>query len=293
MIKNNSPVIVGLSGGLGNQLFQYAAGRALTIRLQTYLVLDLSWFANQKERSFSLSPFQIHAQTYSQFPRLATSLQGTISKISRRLMPRAMGVRVWREPHFNYSEEFVKLTEPVYMEGYWQSERYFSEIRPLLLEEITLKDPMPSECMALFETIRSCNAICVHVRRGDYLSNPVAAKVHGICPADYYHLSVTELCAGLADPHCFIFSDDPVWVRNSLTFDCPTTVVDLNSPNDAHFDLMLMAACQHFVIANSSLSWWGAWLGSHSDKVVIAPKRWFLTQDKNTSDLLPESWLKR
>lgn len=287
------PVVVGLSGGLGNQMFQYAAGRSLSFRLGVPLVLDLSWFDGQSERQFALSPFRIEAVQHLQHPWLLPRSRAMATRLSRRWLPRIMGVPVWREPHFHFSSDFASLPGPVYLEGYWQSERYFRDIRSLLLKEFALREPLPTSCAKLLEEISECDAICVHVRRGDYLSNPVAAKVHGTCSVDYYRTGVEELCQGLARPRCFIFSEDPAWVRASLAFDCPVTVVDVNGPEDAHLDLALMAACRHFLIANSSLSWWGAWLGDHPGKKIIAPARWFLTSDKDTRDLLPESWQRR
>ena len=286
-------MVVGLSGGLGNQLFQYGAGRALARRLNVPLVLDLSWFGGQKMRQFALSHFRIKATLGRQCSWLPPAGQALVSKFSRRWASHILGVPVWREPHFHYATKFSGLTEPVFLEGYWQSERYFGELRKLLLQEFSLRQPLPASCQPILAVIGNSDAICVHVRRGDYLSNPVAAKVHGVCPVDYYQQGVAELSASLARPHCFVFSDDPEWVRTFLTFPCPMTVVDVNGPAEAHFDLALMAACQHFVIANSSLSWWGAWLGQASEKRVIAPARWFLTSDKDSRDLLPESWLRR
>ena len=293
MTEHRLPVVVGLAGGLGNQMFQYAAGRSLAARLGVPLVLDLSWFDGQTDRKFALAPFCIEAAQRTQCSYLPPRGRALTSRFSRRWLPRIMGVSVWREPHFHYSTEFEALSEPVYLEGYWQSERYFREIRSQLLEEFTLHEPLPHSCAKLIDEISVCDAICVHVRRGDYLSNPIAAKTHGTCKVDYYYAGVDELCQGLARPHCFVFSDDPAWVRASLAFDCPITVVDVNGPDDAHFDLMLMAACRHFLIANSSLSWWGAWLGSQAGTKVIAPASWFLAADKNTQDLLPESWQRR
>ena len=287
------PVVVGLSGGLGNQMFQYATGRSLAIRLGVPLVLDLAWFGSQLERQFALSPFRIEAVQRSQCSWLPPYGRALVSRLSRRWLSHIMGVPVWREAHFQYSTEFAVLPRPVFLEGYWQSERYFEEIRSRLLLEFVLREPLPPACAKLLEEIRGCDAICVHVRRGDYLSNPVAAKVHGTCPIDYYYAGVGELCQGLARPRCFVFSDDPAWVRASLAFDCPMTVVDVNGTDDAHLDLALMAACRHFLIANSSLSWWGAWLGNQAGKKVIAPERWFLTADKDTRDLLPASWQRR
>jgi hypothetical protein len=293
MIGQRQPVVVGLSGGLGNQMFQYAAGRSLAVRFGVPLVLDLAWFGGQPERQFALSPFRIEAVQHSQYPWLSPRGRALASRLSRRWLPRIMEVPVWREPHFHYSTEFEALSEPVFLEGYWQSERFFQEIRPLLLREFALRESLPTACAKLLDEINKCDAICVHVRRGDYLSNPVAAKLHGTCTVGYYRSGIGEICQGLTSPHCFVFSDDPSWVRTFLTLDCPMTVVEVNGSNDAHFDLALMAACQHFLIANSSLSWWGAWLGTHAEKRVIAPKRWFLTVDKDTRDLLPESWIRR
>lgn len=287
------PVVVGLSGGLGNQMFQYAAGRALAARLQAPLAIDLSWFCGPRERQFALTPFRIAAEPRTQCPWLPLRAQAWVSRVSRRCLPRIMGVPVWREPHFHYAAEYAFLKKPVFLEGYWQSERYFSGIRSLLLEDFALQAPLPPACAALLEKILACDAICVHVRRGDYLSNRAAARVHGTCPVDYYSAGVLELIQGLDHPHCFVFSDDAAWVRASLTFDCPMTVVDVNGPNNAHLDLALMRACHHFLIANSSLSWWGAWLSERAGKKVIAPARWFLTQDKDTQDLLPQSWMRR
>ena len=293
MPEHHLPVVVGLSGGLGNQMFQYAAGRALAARLETYLVLDLTWFGIQKERPFGLSPFQITAERRTLFPWLPAQGQALASRFYRCWMPRIMGLPVWREPHFHFSPNFAALSGPVFLEGYWQSARYFQAIRRELLEEFTPREPLPPACKAILERIRACDAICVHVRRGDYLSNPVAAQLHGTCPVSYYNLGIRELRQGLSQPHCFVFSDDPVWVRASLAFDCPMTVVDVNSSANAYLDLALMTACRHFLIANSSLSWWGAWLGTQPGKKVIAPARWFLTTDKDTRDLMPDSWQRR
>lgn len=287
------PVVVGLSGGLGNQMFQYAAGRSLALRLGVPLTLDISWFGSSSERYFALSPFHIKATECSQWPLIPDFARSFVSRFSRRWLPYIFGVPVWREPHFHYSTTFSELNEPVFLEGYWQSEYYFQDIRHILLREFVIRDSLPPASVKLIKQISECDSICVHVRRGDYLSNPVAAKVHGTCGVDYYQSGVAELCRGLSNPRCFIFSDDPSWVRKSLVFDCPSTVVDLNGSFEAHFDLVLMTACQHFLIANSSLSWWGAWLGQFKHKKVIAPKTWFLNSEKDTRDLFPESWYLR
>ena len=293
MSSTSQPVVVGLSGGLGNQIFQYAAGRSLSFRLGVPLVLDLSWFGGQKERQFSLSFFSIKAELKTQYPWLSPRSRALVSRLLRRWSRRILGLPVWREPHFHYSENFAKLLEPVYLEGYWQSERYFLEASELLREDFALVEELPANCEVMLQDIQIHDSICVHVRRGDYLSNPVAAQTHGTVPIEYYKNGVSEICACLNNPKCYVFSDDPEWARKNLFFNCPMAVVEINGTADAHLDLMLMASCNHFVIANSSLSWWGAWLGRFHQKQVISPKQWFLSPEKDTRDLLPDSWLRR
>ena len=274
-------------------MFQYAAGRSLAYRLGVPLVLDLSWFGGQKERQFSLSQFCIKAELNTPCSWLPPRSRALVSRLLRRWSCRILGVSVWREPHFHYSENFTKLLKPVYLEGYWQSERYFLEASELLRQDFTLVEEMSANCEVMLQDIQSHDSICVHVRRGDYLSNPVAAQTHGTVPIEYYKNGVSEICACLNNPKCYVFSDDPEWARKNLFFNCPMVVVEINGPADAHLDLMLMASCNHFVIANSSLSWWGAWLGRFNQKQVIAPKQWFLSPEKDTRDLLPSSWLRR
>lgn len=293
MNEQLKPVVVGLSGGLGNQMFQYAAGRSLAIRFNVPLSLDLSWFAGQEERRFALSSFDIKANLVSQCPWLGNNWQAQVSRVSRRFMPRLFGVPVFREPHFHYVPLFERIDRPVFLEGYWQSDRYFHEIRSVLLKEFSLVAKLPPASARVLEKITSADSICVHVRRGDYLSNPVAASVHGTCSLDYYQRGIDALVQGLNNPHCYVFSDDPDWVKASLRVGFPMTVVDVNGPEDAHLDLVLMSACHHFLIANSSLSWWGAWLGNSPNKKVIAPERWFLSKDRDTKDIFPALWEKR
>jgi len=271
-------------------MFQYAAGRALSLRLGCDLALDLSWFEGRRDRHYALAPFEIHCQIRSSGRWLPQVFQKYATRLSRRWAPVRMGVPVFREPHFHFSSTYEALVSAVFLEGYWQSEKYFETFKVALRNDFNLKGEVPSSCVNLLSMIRSSEAICVHVRRGDYLTNPVSARTHGICSVEYYQRAVQTLIHDLKQPHCFIFSDDPAWARCHLIFDCRTTVVDTNSTTDVHWDLFLMMACKHFVIANSSLSWWGAWLASAPGKKVIAPDRWFLDPRKRTHDLIPLDW---
>lgn len=290
MPNSEKAVVVGLSGGLGNQMFQYAAGRALSLRLSLPLGLDTSWFLGRTDRHYALAPFNIVGEAYIGAGILPDIVRYYESRLSRRWAVRRMGAPIFREPHFHFDPAFEQIEESVFLEGYWQSERYFLSSRKVLLQDFSLTGRIPQSCQSLLGQIGESQSICVHVRRGDYLSNPAAAKAHGTCAIAYYQRGVEALSQVLSQPHCFIFSDDPEWVWQSLSLSCPSTVVDANSTADAHWDLFLMAACNHFVIANSSLSWWGAWMGSAPDKRVIAPERWFLTNEKDTQDLIPSNW---
>ena len=138
--------------------------------------------------------------------------------------------------------------------------------------------------------IQSSDAVAIHVRRGDYISNQNTTEFHGICSLDYYHKAIDEIISKVNDPHFFVFSDDPEWTQENLKIDAPTTYVAHNSSDKNYEDLRLMSLCNHFIIANSSFSWWGAWLSRNESKIVIAPSRWFQDIKYNDSDRLPEEW---
>lgn len=285
-------VVVGLSGGLGNQMFQYAAGRALSIRIGVPLLLDQTWFFGRKNRSYGLEKFLIQAKVWNSELQVPDVLKSLESQISRKWGKRRMGVEIFREPHFHFCPEILQLKKPVYLEGYWQSELYFSECRDVLLREFSLWDRTSEACCDLADRIASTEAVCVHVRRGDYVSNRLAAEVHGLCTMEYYKRGLSLITQGLTNPHCFVFSDDPDWVRSHFVSEFPVTVVDVNTTANAQWDLDLMSLCKRFVIANSSLSWWGAWLGTDPAKRVVAPVRWFRNSRNDTRDLMPRSWMR-
>lgn len=295
MDRNQPEVVVGLSGGLGNQLFQYATGRALSLRRGVPLILDTSWFSARQSRRYALDHFAVVATRvcaggdhgYQQNKWMALA-----ERIARRFAVRRMGAPVFRERYFHFDPSVSGLSAPVYLDGYWQSERYFSEIRDVLVNDFSLRSPMGLQSSEMLKQISESDAICVHVRRGDYVTNPVASAVHGLCQLDYYYQGVKFVLDGMTNPHCFVFSDDPDWVRANLELPVARTIVDFNAEDMAHEDLLLMAACKRFVIANSSFSWWGAWLCTSPNKRVVVPKQWFLNDDKDTRDLIPEDWVR-
>jgi hypothetical protein len=174
--------------------------------------------------------------------------------------------------------------------GYWQSPHYFCDVAVQVRQEIGTYGKFTDACVEILEKIKATDAICIHVRRGDYVTNKEASSFHGLCSNEYYKNGVNRVTQGLQAPHGFVFTDDPAWVRENLSIGIEFTLVDINSVDEPHLDLWLMSACKHFVIANSSLSWWGAWLSTSPNKKVIAPVRWFADSTIDTTDLIPADW---
>lgn len=278
-------------GGLGNQMFQYAAARSLALRRGTGVVVDPSWYAPGVEkttpRALDLLGLRIEARLadepqWAGFARLRGRVRSRLP-FGRRWRPR-------REPRGRFDERLLDAADGSYLIGYWQSWRYFEPIRPSLAVELQPKAPPGDRDRDLLERIAGTEAIAVHVRRTDYVQVAQASAVHGVCAPDYYVRALSLLSGELRRPEVFVFSDDPKWCREHLDFDAPTTFVDRTGQGGALDDLRLMAACRHFVIANSTYSWWGAWLGRHPAKRVVAPARWY-ADGRPTPDLLPPGGL--
>lgn len=293
-------VTVSLCGGLGNQLFQYAAARAVALRCNADLVLDLAWFdevlssPNVTPRNYALAPFglPVHLERASFLMGTKTShLMRVFHRIGNRL-GLDLGGKRFVEESFRFDKRVLSLQAPVWLTGYWQSPHYFSDVAPQIREEIGVFRGLTDSCVDLLQKMRAVDSICIHIRRGDYVTNKEASSFHGLCSLDYYRNAVDRVSSGLNVPYGFVFSDDPVWAKENLNLECEFTVVDVNGVDEPHLDLWLMSACKHFVIANSSLSWWGAWLSSSPGKRVIAPARWFSNSTMDTSDLFPSDWVR-
>jgi hypothetical protein len=295
----DSLVIVRLIGGLGNQMFQYAAGRALAVRSGAILKLDVSEFATDPKRQFELDVFAIHAVCAREIDldALGVSRNGngrSWRARARRFLRRyrkAGSSAIYSERHFHFDAKVGELKPPVYLDGYWQSEKYFVDCAELLRRELMPRAPLDAENAAMAARIDAVNAVSLHVRRGDYVNDPRVSSYHGTCTAEYYRSATEHIAGRTKDIHLFIFSDEPNWARDNLHFAQPTTVVAINDSGRAFRDMQLMAQCRHHIIANSSFSWWGAWLNSSPNKIVVAPRRWFQV-NRDTSDLIPSSWVR-
>lgn len=290
-------VIVQLNGGLGNQLFQYATGRAIAYRNRVDLGLDLSIFAIHRLRQYRLNHFNIVASIVP--PDALASLtrqkrQGILKRyafLTRHGLPYDKHETL-TEQYFHFDPGIVCAPGRVYLVGYWQSARYFTDIRDILCQELTVKHEPGAANRAISLLITQAESVSLHVRRGDYVSDPQTHRQHGVCSLGYYHAAVETMTQVVPQPHFFVFSDDIEWTQQNLNLDYPTTYVSHNGPEQDYEDLRLMSQCKHHIIANSSFSWWGAWLCTHSRKTVIAPQVWFNQADRDTRDLIPVSWIR-
>jgi hypothetical protein len=291
-------IITHIIGGLGNQMFQYATGRALSLECNVPLRLDVSRFADfglhqgfELQRVFDC-PVEIVGEAevrgilgWQFYPRI------------RRLLA-CPSLAVFRcsafvvEPHFHYWPGIKNIPRDCYLVGYWQSEKYFQDAISTIRADFTFKSPLTNRNAELAEQIRQVSAVSLHVRRGDYVKNPETNATHGLCSLDYYLVAIQYIAERVERPHFFIFSDDMDWVKDNLKIGFPCQYVDHNQRAESYNDMRLISLCRYHIIANSSFSWWGAWLSLNPNKIVIAPARWFNTSKIKTRDLTPELWIR-
>lgn len=276
-------ITVTLMGGLGNQMFQYAAGRNLALKKGCGLELNTYPFRHDRLRDYALGSLNIKASLRDEY----SCLYKTRFKYPGLLFASDTTYVLEQKKHrFVFCPGlFEDAKGKVALYGYWQAEKYFSGIRDILLDELSLKEKPSEYFTETSEIMRTTNSVAVHFRRGDYIDN---SNVGAICDFDYYlnALAYIEKASGISD--LFIFSDEPDWVRSNFRTNYKTSYI--SSGNDVE-DLLLMGSCRNNVIANSSFSWWGAWLNRNNDKIVVAPSLWTRAH-ANTDDLIPEGWVR-
>ena len=284
-------LVVRIHGGLGNQMFQYAAGRAIAERTGAELLLDLRYFEEEVPYGFGLPHFATRfrvAQTGDLPPHPRKQKLAYAVWRALRLKPRLV-----REKGLGFNADVPSTKTPAYLHGYWQSERYFADVAETIRADLTVKTPPSADNAAMLARIRSAPSLSLHVRRGDYASNPAILAAHGLCSPDYYARAVETVTQRLgATPVIHVFSDDPDWAEANLAFDAELVVVRGNSSETSYEDLRLMSACDHHIVANSSFSWWGAWLNPSPDKIVVAPRQWFAHPDMSNPDICPQGWVR-
>jgi len=285
-------VISRLIGGLGNQMFQYAAGRSLAIANNCQLKLDLSWFNEFQTYKYQLNLFNVKAEIASadevsqfvgSYPRLA------------RLFRKGIGVgkkSYYMERDFSFDEGFYDRTSPVYLDGYWQSWKYSDPYIEQIKEELMLSSPPTGGNVELAKRIAEVNSVSIHIRRGDYVTNRTANRVHGFVGGEYYKEALRRIRDCIPTPYYLVFSDDLEWARRNLGLVDNVIFVDHNRGTSSYEDMRMMSLCQHHIIANSSFSWWAAYLGYHPGKHVLYPAKWFATSAKDISSLCPPGWIR-
>lgn len=290
-------IITNIIGGLGNQMFQYAAARSISIDLKQILYLDISGFKNYElHQGFELQRLFNCVTKIANEEDLSLVLGWQSPLLVRRILKkRPFNVihnkNLVIEPSFAYWDGINQISANSYLEGYWQSEKYFANHADVIRSDFTFKLPISQENTGIVKMISQVNAISLHVRRGDYVSNQKTNAAHGVCSLDYYRAAIQLITKKVEHPVFFIFSDDIKWVKSNLTIDSQCVYVEHNQGQESYNDMWLMSLCKHNIIANSSFSWWGAWLNANVEKIVVAPKQWFASQ-KDVRDLLPNGWVR-
>ena len=279
-------IITKIKGGLGNQLFQYAAGRAVAIHHKVPLKLDTTIFETYKlHNGYRLDQFAIQAEIATDNEII--NLKGRNNVLFSALRKAGLVKRksYFKEKRSSYFDESVFKNNYVYLDGYWQNELYFLDIRELLLRELSPISSMSDLGCDYLKFIKKSNSVSVHVRRGNYLNT----KNINVLDVDYYMKAAEYVRKNVEKPTFYVFSDDLEWCKNSLGFLDDFIFVDRTQTEID--DLKLMSFCRHNIIANSSFSWWSAWLNQNPKKIVIAPKGWLLN-DPGSSKVILSDWVK-
>ncbi len=284
-------IVVRLMGGLGNQMFQFATGYALAERSGAPLLVDRT-FLDERPMHMTWTARELEIDAFNIPLNFASREQ--VQDLRKLRRPITFRRQSWfREHDKRYDPQLAQQKAPVLLEGFWQSERYFEQVAGELRTVLFQPTDTPAEVnSALAQQARSTNSASVHVRLGDYLSNPESAAFHGQLSARYYAAAANELATNHGVEHFFVFSDEPQKVSDLIHLPGSVTYVTHNTGRYSHWDIWLMRQCDHHIIANSSFSWWGAWLNPSPNKVVIAPKDWF-AGGRVPNDIVPPTWLRR
>ena len=283
-------IIIKLNGGLGNQLFQYSLGRKLSIKNNDVFKLDLSDFTKDNPRSYGLGKFNI-IENFASDKDINKIKKSGVWKLVDKLKPYCKR-SVIKYKGYDFDPNILKLSGNFYLDGYWQSEKYFQDIENIIRKEVALKNPIENKYADLISQIKNTNSVSIHIRRGDYITNKKFSKVYNLLDEKYYQKAVKFIAEKINDPFFFIFSDDINWVKQNLNIPYPKIFVSGENEIKNYEELILMSLCKHNIIANSSFSWWGAWLNQNPSKIVISPDKWFNDKISDAKDLIPPEWIR-
>jgi len=293
-------IIVSIFGGLGNQMFQYACGKALAAKLGVELKLDISFLADKLEREnftvrdYELNVFKINdgfvelSEVRKFIPDLWNCTKPDLLKY--KLLRFFNGNHYYFEKQkFRFEPHIEQLKDNSYVYGYFQTEKYFSNVKDDLLQSFTLKSEPDEQNQRLIAKMGAETAVSIHIRRGDYLNSPF-----NLLELAYYQKAIELIKQQVENPKFYLFTNDYDWaLQNFDVLEIDKTIVVHNQAENSFMDMILMSQCKHNICANSSFSWWGAWLNQYPKKIIIAPKQWYksLKYNANTSDLIPAGWL--
>lgn len=288
-------IITNIIGGLGNQMFQYAAGKALACKHGTVLKLDTRDF-----NRYQLHPLELRRL----FPEICSEAtpasirkicgyktQPTFKRALRKIGFRRLNNQLIFEPKYTFWPDFLQLPDNIYLDGYWQSERYFIDHEKTIRNDFrfpVLSDPIN---LGLADEISRVASVSLHVRRGDYVTHSINQTIYYQCTMDYYHHAIKHINDCVENPEFFVFSDDIEWAQRTFANYDIRAFVGHNNGARNYIDMQLMSLCKYNIIANSTFSWWAAWLNQNPGKIVISPQEWFVN-GQSSHDLIPPNWIK-
>lgn len=267
-------IIINLTGGLGNQMFQYSFGRYLAIKNNTELKYHFTNALLNTKREFELDVFNIKADKVT---RLDLKKVG----VSNNLFLNRVFYLLDEKFHLSFNKKTItenknidfiknkKIDHDVYLQGFWQNDSFLNEIENVIRGDFSFLPPLDENNNNILNIIKSVNSVSVHVRRGDYLTNKANTAKYGFIGIDYYVNAIKNIEQSVKNPVFFIFSDDMEWCKNNLNFINEKYFVDWNIGKDSYKDMQLMSLCKHNIIANSTFSWWGSWLNNNKKKIII------------------------
>lgn len=277
-------------------MFQYALGRKLSILNNTRLKADTTELLDRSPkdyvfRDYKLNVFETELEfaTRKELDKFFLDADSRYKRLSGRIGRKLTSHQLFFENGNFFMPEVLQAPRNSYLSGYWQTWKYFHDIDPILRKDFRFRTPLENAALDMASAIRQADSVSLHVRRGDYVTNKVANDFLGVCSPGYYRNATEHISNIVRNPHFFIFSDDAQWVKENMHFDHPYTIV-AGLPD--HVDLQLMSICKHNIIANSSFSWWGAWLNANRGKIVVCPLRWFNDQTVDPAYMIPDGWYK-
>lgn len=282
-----------LMGGLGNQMFQYAAGKSLSDKTGIEFSIDFDCPYRHIKYRYNLDVFKLKVKSASAADIWKSKPKTKVLKRLFMMTGKDYNCKlVTEKKDFVFDPEFFGIEDGSYVRGFWQSEKYFKDIANTIREDFSFVSEPEGRNKEFADQIASSQSVSLHIRRGDYVKVAETNSLHGVCSISYYKQAINILSEKIQNPVFFIFSDDMDWVKENFSIQAEHYYVDENNAATNFEDLRLMSLCRHNIIANSSFSWWGAWLNASKSKIVVAPKQWMNDPSFETPDLIPASWIR-